>query len=50
MSKGKEVYARFSAALRAAAAEKGRVASREWAQKQKVKNMIAKVEDKVAKA
>jgi hypothetical protein len=66
-SKGKEVYARFSAArnaaesdkrekedaarkARAAAAEKGRVASREWAQKQKVKNMIAKVEDQVAKA
>jgi hypothetical protein len=66
-SKGKEVYARFSAArnaaesdkrekedaarkARAAAAEKGRVASREWAQKQKVKNMIAKVEGQVAKA
>jgi hypothetical protein len=66
-SKGKEVYARFSAArnaaesdkrekedaarkARAAAAEKGRVASREWAQKQKVKNMIAKVESQVAKA
>jgi hypothetical protein len=66
-SKGKEVYARFSAArnaaenekkekedaarkARAAAAERGRAASREWAEKQKVKKMIAKVEGEVAKA
>lgn len=66
-SKGKEVYARFSAArnaaetekkvkedaarkARAAAADKGRVASREWAQKQKVKMMIAKMEGEAAKA
>lgn len=65
-SKGKEVYARFSAArnaaetdkkekedaarkARATAAEKGRVASREWAQKQKVKMMIAKMEGEAAK-
>ncbi|KAM0711833.1 hypothetical protein Q7P35_001202 [Cladosporium inversicolor] len=66
-SKGKEVFARFSAArnaaenekkekedaarkARAAAAERGRAASREWAEKQKVKKMIAKVEGDVAKA
>lgn len=66
-SKGKEVYARFSAArnaaenekrekedaarkARAAAAERGRAASREWAEKQKVRKMIAKVEGDVAKA
>ena len=65
-SKGKEVFARFSAArnaaetekkekedaarkARAAAAERGRAASREWAEKQKVKKMIAKVEGDVAK-
>jgi hypothetical protein len=66
-SKGKEVYARFSAArnaaenekkekedaarkARAAAAERGRAASREWAEKQKVRKMIAKVEGDVARA
>ena len=66
-SKGKEVFARFSAArnaaenekkekedaarkARAAAAERGRAASREWAEKQKVKKMIAKMEGEVAKA
>jgi hypothetical protein len=64
--KGKEVYARFSAArnaaesdkrdkedaarkARAAAAEKGRAASREWAEKQRVKKMIAKVEGDMTK-
>lgn len=35
---------------RAAAAERGRAASREWAEKQKVKQMIAKMEGNVAKA
>jgi hypothetical protein len=35
---------------RAAAAEKGRAASREWAEKQKVRKMIAKVEGDVVKA
>ena len=35
---------------RAAAAERGRAASREWAEKQKVKKMIAKMEGKVGKA
>ena len=35
---------------RAAAAERGRAASREWAEKQKVKKMIAKMEGEVAKA
>lgn len=66
-SKGKEVYARFSAArnaaenekrekedaarkARAAAAERGRALSREWAEKQKVKKMAAKFEGAAAKA
>jgi hypothetical protein len=35
---------------RAAAAEKGRAASREWAEKQRVKKMVAKVEGQVAEA
>lgn len=35
---------------RAAAAERGRAASREWAEKQKVKKMIAKMEGEAAKA
>lgn len=65
-SKGKEVYARFSAArnaaenekrekedaarkARAAAAERGRVASREWAEKQRVKKMVAMMEGGGAK-
>jgi hypothetical protein len=32
---------------RAAAAEKGRAASREWAEKQRVKKMVAQVEGRV---
>ncbi|GAB7335324.1 hypothetical protein MBLNU13_g07721t1 [Cladosporium sp. NU13] len=35
---------------RAAAAERGRAASREWADKQKIKKMIAKMEGEAAKA
>lgn len=43
----KEAAARSA---RAAAAERGRAASREWAEKQRVKKMVARVEGQVAGA